>query len=1457
MSDITESELRLPILLTHGNWNAWRAATSTKLKSESLWGLIDGWNTIPSAIPLPTAPTPVEDAALNAAAMVAYRSDLREYRHNEERILHWRQLNEKAEGLILKALDQDELNTLPEYRTAAELWNHLSTKHKEEYTGLAGYYIFYRLLRTPYNENDDMRKHIAYLRSQNELLGQSDPTQKLSDEMMGYILITSVSPSDKEWNGIISTLLANATPSKKITFNDVATRFTLEYDQRLLRTTAESNESNALAAKLAANTSKAPSGSKRPTCEHCGRLGHVKANCWTLHPEQRVPRAKEKATPKNARIAKAKAELKAALANTESESEEEHVANFASSRRSYALLSSITSPNTVTANANLSITSREEAYLDSGCSSSMTPNRHNFSSFVELKKAIPVTLGDGSVIPATGKGSVKYAMTVNNETVDVTLPMLYVPKLATTLVSVSEITERSSVRLIFEDSTCKAYTVTNGKRSDHIFTASNAGSGGLYRIVGAPITPKVRSNITSTPRRVDINVLHRRLGHLGFENIKRLVRSKMVEGIDEVTGDIEFCEACQEKQHRLPFPDNEFETSTPATAPLERIHTDVAGPLPISIGGKRYFMTIIDEFTRHPDIRFLKKKSEVDQSLRNWIAGAERFHERKVKCVRSDNGGEYISKSLQDFFAASGIRHETTAPDSPEQNGLAERMNRTIMDRVKAMMADGKFSSGFWAEIAETAVYLIKRSPATALPGSKTPYEAWSQKKPSVGHFRTIGCDAYAHVAKQHRKKLDSNTRKCKLLGYWDNSKAYRLWDPNARRVIKCRDVKFNEKQDKSVPASTPTIPPIFTVESEIEEIDTAPLQPKEEDIDDDESPPPLIALREEPAPRRRRTELEMLGPAPDVPETRVRRPTAKQREINERREVPAPVGAQPTTEDEDEIEPPIMETASFAFAMSAAIETILDDPKTLHEAMQRPDADKWETAVKTEFNALDNNNVLTECVLPPGRKAIGARFVLRVKNDIDGNPIRHKARLVAHGYAQRYGIDYYETFAPVARMSSIRMLLATGIQLGLHLHQYDFDTAYLNGVLDEEVYIRVLDDCDRRDKIYKLNRALYGLKQSGRVWHETLHPEFIKLGFTQLESEPCVYVYRNGSDLVIIVVYVDDMLIFGNNEKLMHEQETAIATRFRMRLLGSSSDTTQFAILGISIRYDLQNQKVELDQRQYIRDMARRYGLNPAKPANSPLSSGFKPTKDDCPSTDAEKAKMENKPYRSLIGSLQYAAQCTRPDICFPVGAMGKFSANPGIRHYNESIRILRFLITTQDLVITYHGSSTIPATISFTTDSDADWAGSDERKSTSGYIVTMAGGPVNWSSKLQGMQAMSSGEAEYIASANAGQEIVFADNFFTELGFPSACPHLLRLDSTSAIQWNNNPSGHSRTKHIDLKHHFTRSLVSMKRVKIKYIPSAEMLADVLTKPLGATLHAKAIEMLGMVRRSSGSVES
>lgn len=327
-SNMTESELRIPILLTHGNWKAWKASTSTKLKSESLWGLIDGWNTIPATIPLPTSPT---DAA-NAAGMVAYRSDLREYRHNKDRILHWRQTNEKAEGFILRALDQDELNTLPEYNTAMELWTHLSTKHKEEYTGLAGYYLFYCLLRTPYNDTDDMQKHVSYLRSQNELLGQSDPTQKFSSEMMGFILITSVSPSDKEWNGIISNLLANATPSKKITFDDVATRFTLEYDQRSLRTTAESNELNALAVKLAAHAAKVPSRSKRPMCEHCGRSGHVKDSCWTLYPEQRVSRGRDKASPKtNARIAKAQAELKAAMASADSESEEEQVANLARS----------------------------------------------------------------------------------------------------------------------------------------------------------------------------------------------------------------------------------------------------------------------------------------------------------------------------------------------------------------------------------------------------------------------------------------------------------------------------------------------------------------------------------------------------------------------------------------------------------------------------------------------------------------------------------------------------------------------------------------------------------------------------------------------------------------------------------------------------------------------------------------------------------------------------------------------------------------------------------------------------------------------------------------------------------------------------------------------------------------------------------------------------------------------
>ena len=291
------------------------------------------------------------------------------------------------------------------------------------------------------------------------------------------------------------------------------------------------------------------------------------------------------------------------------------------------------------------------------------------------------------------------------------------------------------------------------------------------------------------------SIWHRRFGHLGIQNLQRLAREKLVDGFDfDVSEQLDFCEMCAEgKHHRSHFPTS----CRRVKEPLELVHSDVCGKVNTkSLGGAEYFLTFIDDFTHYTWVYVLNKKSDVFKCFVEWKALVENRSSRKLKILRTDNGGEYVSSEFGDYLRSEGIRHERTIPKTPEQNGVAERMNRTLVEAVHPMLADAKLPHSFWAEAVSTAIYLRNRSPTKALK-DMTPFEAWTQEKPKIEHLRVFGCDAYAHIPKDERKRLESKSRKCIFVGYGESVKGYRLYDPNRAKVIYSRDVLFNEKRSK------------------------------------------------------------------------------------------------------------------------------------------------------------------------------------------------------------------------------------------------------------------------------------------------------------------------------------------------------------------------------------------------------------------------------------------------------------------------------------------------------------------------------------------------------------------------------------------------------------------------------------------------------------------------------------
>ena len=500
-----------------------------------------------------------------------------------------------------------------------------------------------------------------------------------------------------------------------------------------------------------------------------------------------------------------------------------------------------------------------------------------------------------------------------------------------------------------------------------------------------------------------------------------------------------------------------------------------------------------------------------------------------------------------------------------------------------------------------------------------------------------------------------------------------------------------------------------------------------------------------------------------------------------------------------------------------------VQEPKSLEEALATEHANQWRVAADSEFESLMKNETWKLVELPSDRKPIGCKWVFKVKYCSDGKIERFKARLVAKGYAQKYGIDYDETFSPVVRFSSIRALLAYAVQNDVLIHQMDVVTAFLNGNLEEEIYMEQPDGYIQPGKenlVCKLQKSLYGLKQSPRCWNTEFQEYMEVIQFKQSTVDPCIYVKMTDA-IAILAVYVDDLIVMASTLEEMQQIKETLKSRFQMKDLGKLH-----YCLGISIEQDEERKCLWIHQKQYILNMLEKYSLSNAKVVSTPADVSVQLKKDDGVSN-----KVDSVTYQSIIGSLLYAAIATRPDIAQAVGVVAKFSSSPNQSHLTAAKRILRYLKGTLNLAIRYQKLED-EELIGYT---DADWAGDlDNRHSTTGNIFMMGGGPVSWLSKKQAIVALSTSEAEYVALSFATQEVVWLRKLLiTDLKSTSQKPTVLMEDNQGAISIAKNPVAHARTKHIDIRYHYIREAVQNGTINLCFCPSENMIADLLTKPL------------------------
>jgi hypothetical protein len=502
---------------------------------------------------------------------------------------------------------------------------------------------------------------------------------------------------------------------------------------------------------------------------------------------------------------------------------------------------------------------------------------------------------------------------------------------------------------------------------------------------------------------------------------------------------------------------------------------------------------------------------------------------------------------------------------------------------------------------------------------------------------------------------------------------------------------------------------------------------------------------------------------------------------------------------------------------------------------MSRPDAIKWQIACAEELEIFRRMKLYEIVDRPTDRKVVDSKWVFKVKRGPDGEIAKHKARVVAKGYTQIEGLDYDETFAPVVKFTTIRVLLAISAHLDLEIHQVDIKTAFLNGELKEEIYLKPPPGTDiHKSLVWRLLKPLYGLKQAGRQWYQKVHAKFTAIGFTRLEADHSVFRKGKGDQLILVAVYVDDMLLFCKLISVIISFKEELALSFPTTDLGEAR-----WILNMEITRDRNARTITLSQERYIETILDRHGMSSCHPVATPMITGLKLTK-------LAEAEVDPWDYQSRLGALMYAMLGTHPELAYPVTILSQHAATPGHEHLAALHRVFRYLRKMSGMKLLFRGGDD-PLTLSAYL--DADWANDvNDRRSIGGYVFLLAGGAVSWSSQKQKIIAQSSTEAEYVTGALTTNEAIWLRRLLAELDqIQSEATHL-KTDNEGSIALARNPVFHKATKHIEVRYHHMRYSFESGLILPIHVFTDEQVADVLTKPLPREKHERFAREMGLV---------
>jgi transposase InsO family protein len=1070
-------------------------------------------------------------------------------------------------------------------------------------------------------------------------------------------------------------------------------------------------------------------------------------------------------------------------------------------------------------------------YADSGANHHLTPALEKLHLHEPYTGSDTIAVGNDSGLQITNTGS--FSFTTPTAKLNMSR-VFHCPQALANLLSINQFCKDNKCFFILTDShffikdNLTGLTLLEGKSE-----------GGLYPINTSKVTlPKTRLFSALLGVKTSVRVWHSRLGHPSASTVNDILNKHHLPFTGSLSNK-EVCEPCHlAKSKQLPFPSS----TRVSTAPLQLIHTDVWCSPVVSLSGFRYYVIFIDDFSRYSWLYPLSQKSDVFTSFMKFKSLVENQFSTQIKQLQSDGGGEFLSKQFTSLLETNGIFHRISCPYTAQQNGLAERKHRHVVEMGLSLLAQSGLPQSFWVESFLTATFLINRLP-TPLLNHCSPYFMLFQQIPDYSLLRSFGCLCFPLLRPYASHKLMFRSKRCIFLGYGMNYKGYRCLDPISNKVFITRHVVFDESTfPAKIPApnhspatSSPVLSPILIP------ADTIPpgLQANPT------SSEPSLASTSSVNPTSPSSPSHRVTPSPIPPLSPPSNATTCSPTSNDSSSsmplvtspvitppaLPSPVCLAPTPppphtmvtrSQTGSLRPKDFSSYKLFYstrhplrALSSVVSPI--EPSCYTQAVTSPE---WRAAMGLEFDALLANGTWSLCPRPRNQNIVRNKWVYKVKRKQDGSVERFKARLVAKGFDQRSGVDFTETFSPVIKSTTIRVVLALAVHFNWCIRQLDVSNAFLHGLLTEDVFMeqpRGFVDSAHPHHVCKLHKAIYGLKQAPRAWFTRLSQALFELGFHSSSVDTSLFIYFHSSVTLYLLVYVDDILITGTDTTVLHSIIKQLQSVFAMKDLGDLG-----FFLGMQAHRD--STGLHIRQSKYIIDLLHNSSMAGAKPYSAPSISGSKLSA----STGDPLSDQDTTTYRQVVGALQYCT-ITRPDIAYSVNQLCQFMHSPTSDHWVAAKRVLRYLKGSVDHGLLFRkGSLTLEAFC------DSDWAGDpDSRRSTTGFGVFLGPCLVSWCAKKQPVVARSSTEAEYRALAVVTTEVYWLRMLLKDLRISLHVPPTIWCDNIGALALASNPVYHARTKHIEVDYHFVREKVVNKDILVKFISTHDQLADVFTKGL------------------------